>query len=179
METRRGILRKGLFGGVLLALGGSAALLLRGTRRLQAPRGPLLVLSSDEYAVLAAVAARAVAPDGDSPSTDDVDVAGRADAAMALWSDAARTDFRRLLRLFENALTGAATGTGLETFTASPPRRQDARLEAWSRSRVAVFRTGYEAMRRLACACYYAAPETWPATGYPGPPELPFASEAE
>ena len=175
MESRRGFLRKGLFGGVLLALGGGAALLLRGTRRLQAPRNPLLVLSSDEYAVFAAVAARVVSVDGDSPSTDELDVAGRADAAMALWSDGARLAFRRLLRLFENALTGAATGTGLRTFTASSPLMQDARLAAWAGSRVAVFRTGYQAMRRLASACYYAAPEAWPATGYPGPPELPFA----
>lgn len=174
METRRGVLRKGLLGGALLLLGGSAALLLRSTRRREAPRSSLLVLSADEYAILAAVAARVVAVDGGSPSTDEVDVAGRADAAMALWSDAAQVDFRRLLRLFENALNGAATRTGFDTFTASAAERQDARLGAWELSRVAVFRTGYQAMKRLACACYYASPATWAATGYPGPPELPF-----
>ncbi len=175
METRRGFLRKGLFGGALLALGGTAFLTLRRTLRAAQPRNPLLVLSSDEYAIFAAVAARVVAVDGDSPPTDEVDVAGRADAAMALWADGAQIDFRRLLRLFENALNGAVTRTGGDTFTASDPARQDARLRAWEVSRVAVFRTGYQAMKRLACACYYAAPETWPATGYPGPPELPFA----
>jgi len=86
-----------------------------------------------------------------------------------------QVEFRRLLRLFENALTGAVTRTGYETFTASRAHRQDERLAAWAGSRVAVFRSGYQAMKRLACACYYAAPEAWPATGYPGPPELPFA----
>ena len=179
METRRGFLRTGLGGAALLALGGSTFLLLRRTRRREAPRNPLLVLSLDEYAVFAAVAARVVAVDGDSPSTDAVDVAGRADAAMALWPDSVQVEFRRLLRLFENALTGAVLRLGLETFTASPPREQNARLSLWSRSRVAVFRTGYQAMKRLACACYYAAPEAWPATGYAGPPELPFATETE
>jgi hypothetical protein len=178
MESRRGFLRKGLLGGALLALGGSTFLLLRRTRRREAPPNPLLVLSPDEYAIFAAVAACLVAVDGDSPSTDDVDVAGRADAAMALWPDAVQVEFRRLLRLFENALTGAATGTGFGTFTASPARLQDARLAAWAGSRVAVLRSGYQALKRLAGACYYAAPEAWPATGYPGPPELPFA-EAE
>ena len=179
METRRGFLGKGLLGGALLAFGGTAFLALRRTLRAAKPRNPLLVLSLDEYAIFAAVAARVVAVDGDSPSTDAVDVAGRADAAMVLWPDPVRLEFRRLLRLFENALTGAVLRQGLETFTASPPREQDARLSLWSRSRVAVFRTGYEAMKRLACACYYAAPEAWPATGYPGPPELPFATETE
>ncbi|MCM3878354.1 MAG: hypothetical protein NEA02_18295, partial [Thermoanaerobaculia bacterium] len=64
-------------------------------------------------------------------------------------------------------------------FTASGARKQDERLRAWAGSRVGVFRTGYQAMKRLVCACYYAAPETWPALGYPGPPELPFAPEGE
>jgi hypothetical protein len=178
LETRRGFLRKGLLGGALLLLGGGGFLLLRRTRRREAPRNPLLVLSENEYAIFAAVAARVVAVDGVSPSTDAVDVAGRADAAMAQWPDPVQMEFRRLLHLFESALTGAVTRTGYETFTASPARRQDERLSAWAGSRVAVFRTGYQAMKRLAVACYYAAPETWPATGYPGPPELPFA-EAE
>ena len=163
----------------MLALGGTTFLTLRRTLRAAKPRAALSVLSLDEYAIFAAVAARVVAVDGGSPSTDDVDVAGRADAAMALWPGSVQVEFRRLLRLFENALTGAALRQGLETFTASPPREQDARLSLWSRSRVAVFRTGYQAMKRLACACYYAAPEAWPATGYPGPPELPFATEPE
>lgn len=159
----------------MLALGGTAFLTLRRTLRAAPPRHLLLVLSLDEYAILAAVAARVVAVDGDSPSTDAVDVAGRADAAIALWPDAVQIEFRRLLRLFENALTGVVTGTGLQTFTASSATRQEARLAVWARSRVAVFRTGHQALRRLASACYYAAPETWPATGYPGPPVLPFA----
>ncbi len=158
----------------MLALGGTTFLTLRRTLRAAEPRAPLLVLTLDEYAIFAAVAARVVAVDGDSPSTDAVDVAGRADAAMALWPDGVQIEFRRLLRLFESALTGVATGTGVETFTASSAPRQDARLAAWAGSRVAVFRTGCQALRRLASACYYAAPEAWPATGYPGPPELPF-----
>jgi hypothetical protein len=158
----------------LLAVGGTAVLGLRRTLRAAKPRVPLSVLSSDEYAIFAAVAARVVAVDGDSPSTSDVDVAGRADAAMAQWPDSVQVEFRRLLRLFENALVGAVTRTGFETFTASSARRQHERLAAWSGSRVAVFRSGYQAMKRLACACYYAAPEAWSATGYPGPPELPF-----
>jgi hypothetical protein len=179
VETRRGFLRKGLIGGALLALGGTAFLTLRRTLRAAKPRDPLLVLTLDEYAIFAAVASRVVAVDGDAPSTDAADVAGRADAAMALWPDSVQREFRQLLRLFESALTGALTQTGLAPFTASAALRQDARLTAWAGSRIAVFRTGYQAMKRLACACYYAAPESWSPTGYPGPPELPFMLEAE
>lgn len=179
MESRRGFLRKGLLGGALLTLGGAVFLTLRRTLRAAEPRNPLLVLSLDEYAVFAAVAERVVAVDGDAPSTSAVDVAGRADLAMSLWPDPVQREFRQLLRLFESALAGAATLTSLAPFTACPARDQDERLTAWAGSRVAVFRTGYQAMKRLACACYYAAPEAWSPTGYPGPPDLPFAPEPE
>ena len=37
-------------------------------------------------------------------------------------------------------------------------------------SRLAVRRTGYQALKRLACAMYYASPEVYGSVGYPGPP---------
>ena len=68
-------------------------------------------------------------------------------------------------------MVAVARATSAEASRSANPR--------WAGSRVAVFRSGYQAMKRLACACYYAAPEAWLATGYPGPPDLPFATEAE
>jgi hypothetical protein len=77
------------------------------------------------------------------------------------------------LNLFENALTGLAALGKPRTFTRSPPAEQDARLEAWRHSRVALFRSGYQAMKRLAHASYYSSPEVYARLGYPGPPTVP------
>ena len=61
-------------------------------------------------------------------------------------------------------------------FTALDPSAQDVVLREWRDSRLAVRRTGYEALRKLVLASYYSAPEVWPSMGYPGPPQLRRAS---
>ena len=58
-------------------------------------------------------------------------------------------------------------------FTRLSPAEQDARLEAWRRSRVALLRSGYQALKRLAHATYYSSPEVYAQVGYPGPPVVP------
>lgn len=176
---RRAFLKKGLLGAALLALGGTAATGLRPTRRVRLPSEPLMIFSPAEYAIFAAVAARIVSvPEGVS-STESVDVALRADRVMALALPSVQKEFGQLLRLFENGLTGVLTGTSLAPFTASSRKAQSRRLLSWSTSRVPLFRTGFQAMKRLAVACYYSAPQAWKSIGYPGPPELVYVETPE
>ena len=53
MQTsRRSLLKKGLFGGAVLAVGGAGFLASRGTKRVALPPEGLKVLSEDEYAVV-------------------------------------------------------------------------------------------------------------------------------
>jgi hypothetical protein len=81
-------------------------------------------------------------------------------------------DVKRLLSLFDSALFGLVLDGTPSSFRASPPASQDARLSAWSSSRIEVRRTGFRALRRLIGSAYYSAPATWAAVGYPGPPDL-------
>jgi len=175
---RRSLFKKGLLGGALLAVGGGTAIALRSTRSSAPPKEGLKVFSAHEYAILAAVARRVIAAREGDPTTDDVDVALRADRAMALAYPSVQKELKQLLHLFENGLTGVFSGTSFTPFTASSKKAQDARLAAWSTSRVALFRTGYQAMKRLTAACYWSSPLTWKAAGYPGPPDLGIPDEA-
>ena len=177
---RRRFLKRGLFGGALLVLGGSLPFVFRTTRRGQPPRGPLRLLSADEYAVLAAVAARIVPGDGADarwPRAEALDCAGKVDALMATVHPEVGTDFRRLLRLCESGFVGAFTAGSPRPFTRASAGEQDARLEAWRRSRLAILRSGYQALKRLADAVYYSSPEIYPLIGYPGPPSVPQPPE--
>jgi hypothetical protein len=173
---RRRLLTRGLFGGALLLVGGAVPLALRSTLVRTKPRRPLRLLSADEHAIFAAVAARLVPGDGSGPrwpTADAVDCAGKVDALMAEVHPEVGAEFRQLLHLFESALFGLAL-TGTPTpFTRLAPAAQDARLESWRHSRVALLRSGYQAMKRLAHATYYSSPEIYSLVGYPGPPEVP------
>jgi hypothetical protein len=100
----------------------------------------------------------------------DIGVPEKVDAIAAMSDPATQADLRRLVRLFESALAGFLLDGQPLLFTASSPAGQDRRLAAWAKSRIALRRTGYRALKRLVYAAYYSSPETWPAVGYPGPP---------
>jgi hypothetical protein len=173
--SRRSLFKKGLLGGLVLALGGSAGIALRRTRLGPTPREPLRLFSPQEFAVFAAVAARIVPGDGAGPawpSATALDCAGKADALLARVHPDVGAELRQLLRLFENGLTGLGWGGRPAPFTTLDPVDQDARLAAWRTSRLDLMRTGYQAMARLAHATYYASPEVHALVGYPGPPEV-------
>lgn len=174
--TRRGFVKRGILGGALLAIAGAVPVGLWPTRRGAAPRRALKLFSPDEYAIFAAIAARVVPGDGAGPawpSAEAVDCAGKADNLMALAHPDVGNELRQLLRLFENGLTGFFSTLSPKPFTRCEPAQQDARLVAWRQSRVAVLRTGYQAIVRLAHATYFSSPEVYAAVGYPGPPAVP------
>jgi hypothetical protein len=166
--NRRTFIRRGLFGGLLLAVGGSVGLVAWPSDERVHARRPLRALTPRQFAVLAAVSARTVT----APGADAVTIAERVDAQMALAPPEGRADFGKLLLLFENALAGFVLDARARPFTRLSPDAQDDVLADWRDSRLAVRRSGYAALRKLTQAAHYAAPEAWADIGYPGPPQI-------
>ncbi len=166
--NRRTFIRRGLVGGLLLAVGGSVGLLAWPSDQRLRPRRPLQALDARQFAVLAAVAARTVG----APHADPITIAERVDAQMALAPPEARADFGKLLLLFENALAGFVFDGRARPVTRLGPEAQDAVLAHWRDSRLAVRRSGYAVLRKMTQAAWYAAPEAWADVGYPGPPQI-------
>ena len=171
MLTRRQLVRRGIVGAILFAAAGATAAFWWPTRRRR-PRPGLRVFDESEASILTAVATAVLAVEPGAPSPEDVDVVGRVDALLARSPAPVQREFARLLHLFENGTTGLITATGWTSFTAAGPASREARLRAWETSRIAVFRTGFQAMKRLCAAAYYSSPASWAAVGYPGPPDV-------
>jgi len=185
METRRGFLKKTIGGAALLLAAGAVPLALRKTQ-LRTPKRPLRFFTEAEYSVFAAVAdrvlargaaqvprelERVLASRAPAPSPAELDVAGKADAFLAPIDAASAKELKQLLALFDNALFSLLTGGPPRPFTRMTAAEQDAHLERWATSRMAVRRTGFQALKRLSAAVYYGSPETYGSVGYPGPPE--------
>ncbi|MFN7130877.1 MAG: gluconate 2-dehydrogenase subunit 3 family protein [Myxococcales bacterium] len=168
--TRRLLLKRGVFGGALLLLGGTGLALRPG--RPRAPNGPLRFFSAAEYATFAAIAERVIPAAEGWKSAAELRVAEKADALLAEVDPRVGAELKGLLGLFENALAGLLFDLSPAPFTARPEEAQDATLEAWQNSRLALRRSGFKALKNLAIACYYGSPEAWPQVGYRGPPEL-------
>lgn len=165
--TRRGFLKRGVFGGAILACGG-LGLGLWPTRLDRQPRRKLRVLNERQFAILSAVAARTV----QAPGADPIEIASRVDDTLALQAPEVRHDIGQLLLLFDNALAGLFLDARPRPFTRLSPAGQDAVLDAWRRSRLTVRRGGYNVLRKLTQAAHYSSPSTWASVGYPGPPEI-------
>ena len=169
--SRRGLLKLGLAGGALLALGG-AGLAALPTRTIAAPTEPLVALSERQFQVLAAVAARVL----DGRGADAVAVAHGVDHSLSYALPDTAKDIGDLLGLFDNALASLLFDGRATPFTALPPEAQDAALRAWRDSRVTLRRSGYQALRKLCLATYWAREDGWAKLGYAPPVGLNAAA---
>jgi hypothetical protein len=170
--NRRTFVKRGLFGGALLALGGSIGLAAWPSQLGAQPRRKLQALDARRFAILAAVAARTV----EAPGADPIEIAHRCDERLALAFPEARADFGKLLLLLENGLAGLLFDGRARPFTRLSAAQQTEALEHWRDSKLAVRRSGYAVLRRLTQSVWYAAPEAWAVTGYPGPPAITVKS---
>jgi hypothetical protein len=198
MGGRRSLLKKTLGGAALLAAAGAVPVALRRTRLRPLPAGRALqFLTPAEYSILAAVAerivaaavpealaadppggapglpeelARATAAQPPGPTAAEVRVAEKLDAFLAPLPEADGKEFKQLLALFDNALFALLGGGPPTPFTQMSAEQQDSHLARWARSRLAVQRSGYQAMKRLCATTYFASPEVYDSVGYPGPP---------
>lgn len=164
---RRSFLKAGLWGGLLLGVGGTG-LALWPTRRRHAPFKPLMVLDARELAILAQVAERMVG----LPDADPVKIAHGVDESLALGPPELGADFKKLLGLLDSGLAGLLLDGRVRPFTHLEPADQDTALEQFRDSRILARRVGYQALRKLCLAGYYADAASWKALGYPGPPQL-------
>lgn len=196
--SRCSLFKKTLGTAVLLAAAGAVPLALRKTRLREVPAGRTLAFfTAAEYSIMAAVAERVLAetvppalaasPPGGAaaipavlapalaalppaPTPAQLDVAGHIDAFLAPSDPAVAKDFKQLLALFDNSLFSLLGGGPPRPFTQMSAEDQDRHLARWAHSRLAVQRSGYQALKRLAGAIYFGSPETFASLGYPGPP---------
>lgn len=170
--SRRAWLKGGLGSLALLGLGG-LGLSLQSTKRAAEPDAPLKVLTPNEHAILAAVAARLCpAPGPDVPGADALGVALEADRMFEHAHPEAIDGLKTALALLESPLVGAVVFERVRPFTQLDPETQDAVLLAWRDSSIAVRRSVFRALSALVASIYYGDRRAWPGIGYPGPPSV-------
>ena len=138
------------------------------SRGYSAPPARLAALSSAEYAVVRAAAARICAADAPGVVTpEETDVAGFVDAYVARMPPTLRRDLRRFLGFLEQ-LAPLSVGAA-SRFSHLPARDQDRVLAALERSSSDLMRGGFAGLKALVFMAYYRDPRTWTILGYEGP----------
>jgi len=162
--NRRTVLKRGLLGAGVLVLGGTG-LAMYPTLDTGAPTRPLRVLTRRSFHVVVAIARRVV----QAPDAAPVAIAHGADDSLTHLPDEAQHELNQLVGLFETALGGLVLDGRLRPFTRLSPEDQDHVLERWRDSRLALRRTGYQALRKLCLASHYALASSWPSAHFPAP----------
>lgn len=166
--SRRRFLELGLWGGVVLGVGGLLAYRTTGYRLPEPLASRLTTLSLKEAVILGAITDRILAQDrpGD-PSAQDVDAVAFIDRFVARLGSDDRRDLGGLLQLVEHGLPWLQGH--LRRFTRLSPEAQDELLEAMSSRLGATLAGGFDALRSLCVLAYYRDPRTWDTIGYDGP----------
>ena len=164
---RRTFIKRGLLGGSLLALGGVGLALYPG-RDSALPTEPLRWLEPRPFRALVAFAARVVTAAGRDP----IAIAQGVDQLLVAAPVETRSDLNKLLGLLDNALGALLLDGRLTPFSRLDDKAQDHALTQWRDSRLAVRRTGYQALRKLCLATHYAGEASWAALGYAPPTGL-------
>jgi len=128
------------------------------------------VLHSREYSIWAA-GRIGCSPSKTRPAPDRRagDVAAKADAFLAPLHDTDRKEPEAAPRALRQCALQRPAGWPAPPFTAMSPASRT-RTCAAGKTRALHPTTGYQAMKRLCCALYFSAAETFAAVGYAGPP---------
>ncbi len=96
----------------------------------------------------------------------------RMDLATLYLTPGTRRELRQLFDLLANRW-GRLLFTGLwSQWSQVSPVDMSRVLERWRNSALDLLQVAYQGLHELVFASFYAAPENWRLTGYPGPPEL-------
>ena len=161
---RRTLLKSTVFGAVALAGAGLVATITG--------RDPAADREQVLRALAPAILAGALAPDGPSRVADLDRALGGVRQAVAALPPAVRTDLDQLFGLLAAPPTRLALAGLTAGWDAVTPQQAADFLARWRDHRVTLFRAGYQALRDLVLAAWYADEASWAAVGYPGPPDL-------
>lgn len=163
--TRRGFLRLAGATASLQALGQIRAIPASATEA--PPTGPTF-FSAREQEILTQIAERMVdSADPAAPRVRDTRAVATIDALCGSLDPEVTQPLPTLLRAFD--WSPYVFDFHFARFTEMSPAEQDATLEGWMRSRFALRRMAFQALRNLAFLGYYSQEETWPMIGYAGP----------
>ncbi len=159
MITRRQFLKTGLAGGLLLGTAGCARPPAERRRRaVLAAIVPVMLAGAIGQEQSSAAIARTVAS---------------VETAIAGLALPTQKEIGQLFDLLSFAPTRILAAGVWADWPQASPEAIGRFLESWRHSRFDLLKSGYAALHNLIFGAWYATPESWPAIGYPGPPEMP------
>ena len=169
--NRRGFLKLGLLGSTALALGG-AWVVWRDSNDTH-ESGPArdriaLIISAIAPVMLAGALPADTAQRADGVARVVKDVK----AVIGTFPADVQREIADLFRLLDIGIARRLVAGVSTDWNHAKPDEIAAFLERWRTSRLGILQVGYFALHDLVLGAWYSDQATWPAIGYPGPPNV-------
>ncbi len=162
MITRRNFIKGSIWANIFLW---SSGFLIQGCRR-KGVEG-LKFLSERESLTLSQFAMRVLPPGGEIPlSAEDTEVVQKIDSALSIEDRHIQKQFSGALFVFEYA---PLFSLRFSRFSSLPEDAQIKVMKEWSKSRLLIKRSIFNAMKDLCMFMYYTTPAVWQYMDYDGP----------
>jgi hypothetical protein len=175
--TRRGLLRTGLFGALLLGGAGTAATLSGCSGAPPSPAGGFRYLRDGDVALMSAIIPGVLGDllpaAGPQREAQLRDLLLRIDQSGYRLGPPAQKALAQLFDLLNLAPTRRLLA-GIGPWPQATPQEVQAFLERWRLSSFGLLNAGYRALIKLVSGTYYGTHAGWAAANYPGPPPGPF-----
>ncbi|CAM2066377.1 hypothetical protein SCOR_13440 [Sulfidibacter corallicola] len=94
------------------------------------------------------------------------------DIAASHFRPAIQKEIRQLFTVLTLPATRVLACGVWSGWSQADPARVEGFLASWRNSRMALLRSGYDALQQLTVASWYGNPKSWSGLGYEGPPPL-------
>lgn len=169
--TRRGFMQLSAGAAATLTLGSSLALMSGCSSQ---PAEGLKFLSADDADFLAALTPVIMADSYPGQLTLEQARARQVaalDRLIGTLQQHAQSQLKQLLLVMSSAPLRLAMGAPFTNWREATPEQVEEFLLNWRDSNLQLKRMGYASLCKLQCMCWYAMPENYIASGYPGPPQ--------
>ena len=169
--TRRGFMQLSAGSAALLTVGGSFAALTGCSQAPAAPGYRLLRPAHLEFiSAIAPVILNQSYPGALAEQAEER-LLKALDRLMGTLQHYAQKELVMLLDVMAVAPIRKLMGAPWSRWSEASPEDVEAFLQDWKLSRIQLKRMGYGSLCKLVCICWYAQPETFVTSGYPGPPQ--------
>jgi hypothetical protein len=175
-DTRRSLLRAGLFGSLLLGGAGIGATLSGCSGRGAAAAAGYRALRDADLVLLRALfpaLLTALPTEGAAREALVQQMLQSLDLSCYRLGHPTRKAVLQLFDLLNLGLTRRLLA-GVGDWASASPQQVQAFLERWRTSSFGVLNSGYRALVKLVSSAYYGTHAGWAAANYPGPPPGPF-----
>jgi hypothetical protein len=171
------VLQTGLGGAAVLAAAGAGyGFVTRDAPAADDGGYRFLVLDGTQRTIVAAIAPAMLAdalPDAGAQRTAAVrEVVRGVDTAIAALPALVQDEVGQLFSLLGFPLSRWLVAGVATPWANAQPQDVEAFLTRWRYSKLALLRSGYQALHQLLLAAWYANPVAWPQIGYAGPPSV-------